>query len=178
VLSVHEIENFFLHPPTLTALLEQNGIAGKVAIEVLRDEADARAGSWIFQYAYATPNAKTLPEIPQAAKEKAKSLNWGQFESDPSGMIGIILEATRFDSTSKQLLRDILDVSVVHYGKRRVCCDFWRECEGKQVLNGISRRIGFSGTSTMVAATFVFWEKNHDQLPPEVAKLRAYLSSL
>jgi len=48
VLPVHEAENFFLHPPTLCILLQQNGRGELVATDLIREAADERAGSWIF----------------------------------------------------------------------------------------------------------------------------------
>ena len=74
VLPVHEVENFFLHPATLTVLLEQNGRGSLNPVDLIRDAADKRAGSWIFQHAMATPNAKSLPDISERCKEKAKRL--------------------------------------------------------------------------------------------------------
>ncbi|ESX22565.1 ATP-binding protein [Mesorhizobium sp. LSJC264A00] len=51
VLGVHEIENFFVHPPTLKDFLSMNGGDPRTVEPTLVAAADRRAGSWIFDAA-------------------------------------------------------------------------------------------------------------------------------
>jgi hypothetical protein len=83
VLPIHEVENFFLHPATMRILLDQNGRGHVDPLQLIKEASDARAGSWIFQYAMATPNARNLPDMPEAAKDRAKHLTWFQLEAGP-----------------------------------------------------------------------------------------------
>ena len=53
--------SFFIQS-TLQFLLEQNGKSELLATDLIRDTSDKRAGSWIFQNAMATNNAKEFKE--------------------------------------------------------------------------------------------------------------------
>jgi len=178
VLSLHEVENFFLHPPTLTLLLGQNGRTDVVATDLIRRSADARAGSWIFQHAMATPYANSLPDISVAAKEHAKALKWAQFNADRNAAVQSIIDASRYDSEGKQKLQSILHVSVNLYARQRDEEALWKVCEGKQVLNDVAIGVGFASASALVQAAFVTWSREGAQIPEELTMFRKYLAAL
>ncbi len=178
VLPVHEIENFFLHPPTLNSLLQQNGRAGLNATQLMLDAADARAGSWIFQYVMATRNAKSLPEITAQAKEIAKGFAWAQYENDREATKHAIVAASGFDQFSQRTLSNLLEVGVRSYSRRRVAPDLWKHCEGKQVLNAVAMHTGFSGSPALIEAALVRWNGDEAQVPGELTQLREYLNRI
>jgi predicted ATPase len=116
VLPVHEIENLFLRPEVLAEVFKVTGVA-KVPIDVLREAADRRAGNWIFQYAMATPNAKTLPDLAIAAKDRAKSTSWDAFDEDQKAAIAQVVSLSGYDEDGKKKLGSLLEVAIRAYSK-------------------------------------------------------------
>lgn len=178
IFPLHEVENFFLHPDILRVLAEQNGHVDIQPEEIVRAAADSRAGSWIFQYAMATPNAKTLPDIAANAKESAKGLSWVQIQADRNAKLRSIAGATGYDRDNQQKLTSILQIAADAYARKRQETTFWRECEGKQVLNDAARSIGFSGSPVHTQAALSAWEEKRCGLPDELVAFRNYLASL
>ena len=178
VMPVHEVENFFLHPATLNILLQQNGRDDLVPVDLIREAADRRAGSWIFQNSMATPNANSLPKISVQAKEIAKNLTWAQFEVDQDTVIGSIVGASGYLADDLLKLKQILEISAKSYGRKCQEIELWKHCEGKQVLNDVARTVGYSNAPAMVQATFATWERESVQVPDELVEFRKYLASL
>lgn len=178
VLPVHEVENFFLHPGTLDLLLAQNGRGDQKPLEIVQRAADARAGSWVFQYAMATRNAQQLPEIASAAKDVAKGLQWQQLAMEPDPSLDRIVKASSFDAANQAKLREILGLGIDAYARKRTEDTLWKACEGKQVLNDVARALGFAGAPAMSQAAFAAWSRDGAGIPDELAELRSYLSSL
>jgi hypothetical protein len=178
VLSVHEIENFFFHPVTLQLLLKQNGKDAGASLEFIREFSDKRAGSWIFQHAMSTRNAKSLPGISESAKRQAKALSWQDFKENSDTTISRIIVLSDYEDAQQQKLKNILDISVKAYKRKRSEDDLWKHCEGKQVLNDVALAAGFIGASAMIQAVFVAWERDNTVIPQELIALRDYLAKL
>lgn len=178
VLPVHEAENFFIHPATLTTLLQQNGRPELVANSLIREAADARAGSWVFQFAMAAPNAKSLPEIAFAAKEIAKGQGWARMTADRGLAIQGVVATSGFDDDDQQKLKQLLEIGANAYARQREEDGLWKICEGKQVLNTVARAMGFAGAPALVQATFATWEREGALFPAELLGFRDYLARL
>jgi predicted ATPase len=178
VLPIHEVENFFLYPATMRVLLDQNGCGHIDPLRLLKDASDARAGSWIFQYAMATPNARNLPDIPEAAKDRAKNLTWPQLEADRVGANAEIVASSRFAGDDAAKLTQLVGIGANAYARKRDEQSLWKTCEGKQVLNATARSMGFADQQALTQATFAFWSRNQAQIPEELASLRNYLAAL
>lgn len=178
VLPVHEVENFFLHPGTIDLLLAQNGRGQLNAIDIVRQAADARAGSWVFQYAMATRNADNLPEIASAAKDAAKGLQWLQLSTERDASLNRVVNASSFDAANQAKLRSILGLGIDAYARKRSEDTLWKTCEGKQVLNDVARAVGFSGSPALSQAALAAWSREGAAIPGELAELRRYLSGL
>ncbi len=178
VLTVHEVENFFLHTETLQALLKQNGNEGLKPEELIRSASDLRAGCWIFQHAMALDLACELPEIPLLAKKYLKGLNWDQISPNENDIIKTTLGHCQFDKKVATTFRRFLTVSVRSYKKRRSKPDLWKQCEGKQVLNEIASKVGFADSHSLISAAFTYWENNKNLLPDEILTFREYLSKI
>lgn len=178
VLPVHECENFHLHPGTLDVLLTQNGRTDVSALMLIRNAADARAGSWIFQYAMATTIAKTLPDISVNAKERAKGLAWSEFEKDESVAIQSVLSATTYSQDDRQRLGSLLKLGAQSYSRKRVEGKLWKFCEGKQVLNEVAHAAGFAGKPAMMQATLATWARDDSIIPAELLAFRKYIQTL
>lgn len=177
-LPVHEQENFFLHPETLQLLLEQNGLRGIAATQIVLDASDARAGAWVFQRAMATTNAKSLPEISIAAKERAKAMRWNVFAEDRSGAISEIVAVSGLDACAEGKFGELLRISAGSYERKRAEAGLWKVCEGKQVLNDVARTAGFSGPQALMSATFSTWGREGAVLPEELLDFRRFLAEL
>ena len=177
VLPVHEVENYFLHPGTLSVLLQQNG-RGAVPTLLIRDAADARAGSWIFQHTMATRNAKALPEMSAGAKELAKGLTWEQIDANRGAAVQRIVAATGYGADDRRRLGAILEISCGAYSRKRGEDNLWQVCEGKQVLNDVAHAIGFVDASALVQAAFAYWARDGGQIPDEITAFRQYLAHL
>lgn len=178
VLPVHEVENFFLHPPTLETLLRQNGRPELSPMELVQQASDARAGNWIFQHTMATPNAKTLPEMPIPAKNHAKGLAWDAINIDRDSAIDGIVELAKFDDESAKKFRALLAISTKAYGRKREEPNFWAECEGKQILNDVSRASGYAGAAALSSAAFAAWNRYPETISDELRSFRAYLEAI
>lgn len=178
VLGVHEVENLYLHPATLDLLLAQNGIVGVLPIDSIRQASDGRAGSWIFQFAMATQQAKALPDISSAAKDRAKSLTWEQIESDRVASFASITAATGYDDQGREKLRALLEIGANAYSRHRQSDELWSKCEGKQVLNDVARGSGFAGVPALIRASHVAWGRDGASLPQALLAMRTYLSGL
>lgn len=176
VLAVHEAENFFIHPPTLQILLRQNGHPNLVPEDLIREASDARAGSWIFQHAMATTNAKSLPDILPAAKARAKGLSWTAFETDQNTTIQGIVTLTGFQADDAAKFQRIMEISAGIYTQRRTETTLWKTCEGKQVLNRVAQSSGYASAGALSLATFTAWESTNAPLPQELIELREYLA--
>ena len=177
-LPVHEVENFFLHPVTFRQLLEQNGRAELVPLDLIRTASDARAGSWIFQYEMATPNAKSLPDISVQAKERAKVLTWAQIDADRHAAILRIVESSGFGPEDKQKFQGILEVAATAYARKRAEDGIWKTCEGKQVLNAVAVAAGSAGAPVMIEAALAAWGRQGAVIPDELLEFRTYLAAL
>jgi hypothetical protein len=177
VLEVHEVENLFLAPTTLATLIRQNG-RDAVAADVVRDAADARAGSWIFQFAMATRNARSLPEIAVQAKEQAKAYAWDVIAADQLAAIARIVDLSGYGVEDRRKLQDILRIAAEAYGRLRMADDLWKSCEGKQVLNRVADRIGFAGAAALTQAAFAAWTRDGAIIPAELRAFREYVSGL
>lgn len=176
-LQVHEIENFFLDPVTLKVLLDQNGKTDAAPSDLILSASDARAGSWIFQYAMATANMQSLPQIATEAKSRAKALSWAEIEIGQAAMFDKIVELSGFDAEGAKKFRNVLDIAGKAYARARNEGVLWKVCEGKQVLGKIARDVGYAGVTEFTSATFAAWERGGGQRPKELAALQAHLKS-
>lgn len=178
VLPVHEKENFFLYPAALSILLQQNGRPQTMPTDLIRQAADTRAGSWIFQHAWATPNAKGFPPIPPAAKGRAKNQTWMEIDKDRKAAFRKVLEVSGWTVEQQDNLGKVLEISATAYASKRLDEGLWKVCEGKEVLNDVARATGYAGVPDLVQATFAAWTRDDKLVPIELKALRAYLNAL
>lgn len=175
VLPIHEIENLFISPAVLQALLEQNGCGNQDALAIIKSASDARAGSWIFQYSMTLRN---LPGIAEAAKSVAKSLRWEQFDTDRDKTIKRIIAATGYDQDTASKFTKLLEIATNKYRGSRDETTLWKVCEGKQVYASVASSIGFSDPQALAQATFALWRRVPETMPAELVSMREYFSGL
>jgi hypothetical protein len=178
VLPVHEVENFFLHPMTLDALLAQNGRADRRSLDLIRNAADRRAGRWIVQYAMATRNAKGLPELAAQAKEAVNSINWADLASDSEPVIQSVVRASGYEPDNQKKLASLLGVAVTAYTRMRDEDALWKKCEGKECVNDVARDVGFADAPALMQAAFALWARDPGQVSEELQSFRNYVTGL
>lgn len=178
-LPLHEIENYFLHPLTLSTLLAQNGQPDADPVLLIRDAADRRAGSWVFQRAMAVDGSRTLPEIPSPCKERLKGMTWNDIEADRDAAIHAVVASAGFgEDAHKGTFSRALNFAMNAYQRKREEPELWKHCEGKQVLSGVSRIVGYAGPTALGLAAFTVWENAVDAIPEELGALRDYVARL
>lgn len=126
----------------------------------------------------ATPNAKSLPEINSAAKDRAKTRTWSEFTTDEAGTIKSVLDLTSFGADERTKLSGLLSVAAKAYARRRAEADLWKHCDGKEVLHRIAPQLGYTSASVLGQAAFALWERDANLLPAEVVAIRTYVNSL
>ena len=178
VLAVHEVENFFLHPESISILMAQNGVNDVDSSKVVLEESDKRAGSWIFQHAMATRNAESIPKLPYQVRDYAKSLSWSDVAENEVEHIDQLVRLAELETDIGDRLRKILSISTKAYAGRREDEGLWKYCEGKQVLPAVARAAGFRGPVELTSALLVAWEREVASLPDELAELRGHLASI
>ena len=114
-LPVHEVENFFLHTSTMLRLSRQNGSPDVDIAMVIREAADRRAGSWIFQRAMATDRAARLPPMQDGAKERAKSVCWAKLETEGETVLEEIACATGYSERDREVFKKLLKITCRSY---------------------------------------------------------------
>ena len=177
-LPVHEVENFFLHTSTMLRLSRQNGSPNIDIAMVIREAADRRAGSWIFQRAMATDRAARLPPMQDGAKERAKSVCWAKLETEGETVLEEIACATGYSGRDREIFKKLLEITCRSYKCARKSSTLWKVCEGKQVLNMVAEKIGFADSQVMINAALSLWARESSAVPEELGSFREYLDTL
>jgi len=174
VLPVHEIENFFLHPDLLDALIDQGGLNLEVET-LLRTATDPLAGRWIWQRAVTRAEWGDPPGI---SIERARSLDWAKFGADRSAATSSLLEpfAADADGQTASQRRAALARAVSEYAEVRDNRDrLWREVEGKEALQAIATTLGFSDPEALESRAARLWR---DGELPRAAEAAALLTEI
>lgn len=179
VLPVHEIENLYLHPQSVDVLLNQNGVENIVASDLVRNAADARAGSWIFQKITSTENGRSLSERTiSVVKNYLKGLPWETFAADLEEVKAYVsLHIGSEDNDSIKLLK-LLDITSSSYKRIREGDDLWMKCEGKQILNQVAVDVGYVGTNAYIRAVQSAWDCGVAPIPEPLQMLREFVLGL
>ncbi len=170
VMPVHEIENVFLHPSTVKALLIQNGNPSFNYDQALQSAADKRAGGWILESVLGSGDY-TIPS-PGAMKALAYSLSWSAIAPDIPTQMKRIADASSADATTSERLERALVVQARIYDRKRSEGELWRVCEGKEVTQALATQVGYADTSSLEKAVAAYWKAHPESLPEEVIALR------
>ena len=178
VLPVHEIENFFLHPPTLQVILQQNGYANLNSQDLIRDASDSRAGSWIYQRTMMIWNDRNLRQFNQKAKNEIKPVNWVTINQNKDEIIDRVVSAAELPPDETQKLKRFLNNSITSYKSKRTKITLWKVCEGKQVLHEVARKCGYTKVSVHVSATLEVWNRDTTNIPTQLINFRKHIGNL
>ena len=176
VLSVHEVENLYLEPGLVDALLRQNGNTEIAAEELIRDGADERSGAWIFQWWSRMLDDKRLNEAARRAKDAVKALTWSEIDRDRAGLVERMSIAAGAEGQEKTKLERRLRIAIDSYEKQRSDTNLWKRCEGKQVLAFVATRVGFAGASNYERAAQRAWDDGEVPRPEALEELRGFVS--
>lgn len=177
VLPVHEVENLFIEPTTVAAMLEQNGRTG-AAPDLIRDEADRRAGGWIHHKVAMNVRRERIPVKMRTAKQAAMSQTWSQISQDPSASMRAVLGALQGDSAHMRQIEEFWMAAHRAYEAARLLDDLWKECEGKQIFSELAGGMGFTDSRAAETAILALWKRRPDLLPPAVSELRRFVGAL
>lgn len=175
VLPVHEIENFFLHPAALAALLERRAGATPGAHEVLRGACDSRAGLWVLNRASLRSGVDAAGQIKAIAAE----LTWDTIEDSPDDVVARLLAIIPAETAARETLEEGLRSAIDGY--RRLRDDearLWRECEGKETVKTVVAAVGASDSSVIEEWIAELWRSNELAPPDQLVALRDYVAEL
>jgi energy-coupling factor transporter ATP-binding protein EcfA2 len=177
VLPCHEIENFFLHPDAIGALLEQVGRNAGEAHGLIQREADRQAGRWILE------RARTFgqwEEIANDVRARATDLTWSDIEADKSGQIKAwaALDPSGNQKAQRQRRTELLRAAGDYEQCRVDVSRLWKECFGKEVLRGVARALALQSAEAIEARVLKLWSSGEVKRPPEVNLTRAYVDGI
>jgi hypothetical protein len=177
VLPCHEVENFFLHPPTLTAVATALGIAVDPE-RALVNAHDEVAGLWIFQHAASSSDFSQLDL--RRVRSNFCQLAWAKFAE--LGADQVLKEATApLNSSPAALLIQFsgaIKLSYNAYSSMRASPDFWMHCMGKQALVRLHHAFGFNSEDALERAVAVRWGAQPNLRPSQLEAVSQVFAAL
>jgi predicted ATPase len=174
VLGCHEVENLFLHPASIQAVLRQLGKADMKAAALLVDASDHVAGSWVFERTYARHEG--LPQPSPLLKERIRSLKWRDLSS--ASIEDLVPVEAGMDAQLKRELVSGLSHSIAAYRDLRTSDRLWAECLGKEVTALVARDIGYRSADVFESSVVQLWRTRAVTEPAELTDLRAYIARI
>ena len=178
VLEVHEVENFFLHPPTLAELLSVIGRDPHQVQSMLLASADRRAGTWIFDATRTDRKFREYAEPSKAVRELVHSLTWANFNILETKCEEIANAHGGIDEEQAATLKQHLVARAKIYARKRSGEDLWKACEGKEVFRSILPDLGLTDEDAAERAITALWVRKPDLVSGELRALRAYIEGL
>lgn len=175
VFRVHELENLFLHPPTLTRIMERNARDPADLLERIASAADRFVGKWIVVSAAARENVAT----PAVMRRAANDLSVEVVAADVEGTMRRLAELhPDWDTTQKQRFTAALVRRARIYQRLRESAGLWRHCLGKEVLGSLSHYLGVATDEDVIGQALSIWEGDEVAAPDDLIRLRAYVAGL
>jgi predicted ATPase len=183
VLECHEIENLYLHPDALGAVLVQNGDDPTTASALVRRVSDSLAGQWILGSAIAAVWREGAREQRSWLRDKtlrrAVQIQWSAIESDPTGYVDTAEPGdSAWTDEDRELFRASLRAGIDQYATLRESDALWKMCAGKEVFHGIPALLGVTGWRTLERRIIEGWARGEAPVPEELQSLRDFVSSL
>ncbi|WP_105428643.1 ATP-binding protein [Neorhizobium sp. T6_25] len=178
VLEVHEVENFFLHPPTLTDWLPAIGKDPEQVQSLLLTAADRRAGAWIFDAARTDRKFREYPEPSKAVRELVHNLAWPDFGQLEERCAAIANAHGGLSDADRVALEKHLVTRARIYSRMRESEDLWKVCEGKEIFRSILPHLGLADGAAAERAITTLWVRKPELVPSELQSLRRYIQNL
>ena len=122
-------------------------------------------------------NLDQTVHIEQPLKKLIKGLSWESFDNNLRSTAENILNSQSFQETEELAFSEGLKVAISKYRELRQNNSLWKICEGKQILQSIAVKTGFSKQQSLISASFVAWNNGKASLPTELGALRAKIES-
>ena len=178
VLAAHEVENLYLHPPTLEALTAQLGQKLDVR-NTLQKLSDDRAGLWIFEGARTYRALSDFPAPSKATRQAVSELKWRAFDGHIEAACSSSASAdNQLDAAQQAELKRHLVTRTQIYARKRNEDDLWRWCQGKEVFRALVPLLPFSDQDAAERAIQALWGRDASLVPSELTKLREYVAQL
>lgn len=177
VLSLHEVENFFLQPELIRRLLVDSGRDPELVLEVLQRAADPHAGRWALSK---TAAEELWREDIRSAMKIARSASWADLSADLDAaareMASVIPGLIGAEVARRRLaIRQRLECySAVRVDEQMMS----QQCFGKEVLPRVASDLGYQDASAVEARAAVLWRSREIVRPPAAGEVRAYLDSV
>lgn len=175
-LSVHEVENLFIDPVSLTTATRRF-IAPKAmfdAQEKILEYSDDIAGRWIWNLTQHCHNSRwreeNLLDLVKALRETWSQLSWIQLLENQKRLIG---EAAAVNGNLELELMKSIDV----YTSRRIEEDWWKHCFGKEIFRRIGGDLGFKESDSLENTICTTWEERDCLRPLPLLELRRFLNA-
>lgn len=177
VLPVHEVENFFIHPGTLTSIAKQIGHTSFDYGVELVSACDNRAGGWIVQSALSDNSQSDISDLPPKARAHAYGLGWPAIESDMDAAMQRIVDFSELDDKLKPRLKRRLMTYAEVYSRKRTGEELWKICEGKEIMKALARALGFSDHHALERAVTALWDTGPSNVPHALREFRKELTA-
>lgn len=172
LLPVHEVENFFLHPPAIAVIAKRSGVE-KTAAQILIDCADRFAGLWIVNRALIR-----LPkpgDLHRTLRQSASELTWNVIDGAVDDAVRKILAVSQTEPVgTDQFVRE----SIAAYKALRLDSDLWKYCMGKEVLGVLPRELGLQSVEALERNVMACWKDGVTVAPAELEAVRQYIDAL
>lgn len=178
VLGVHEVENFFLHPPTLKDFVVTNGGDPGRVDDIIRNAADKRAGVWIFYAARNYSKFSGLPDPSTQVRELAHKSTWSDFSAGDQRIEEFASTHGGLGGDEVRQFKEYLITQSKIYSRKRAADEIWRVCEGKEVFKSVLRELGVADDETGERAVYAVWKRRPELVPTELIALRRFVRSL
>jgi hypothetical protein len=176
VLPVHELENAFLQPAMLTAILAQAGRDREGVTELLRRATDPIAGVWILQRA---AMRHEWEDVPAALRRAAMPFSRDDVLGDRDAFLEAVLQSQPLDEAdTARRHRHLVEAASAYEAARENIDELWRVCSGKEAIRNVARDLGFRGLAALEARAFAAWDAGEVPRPDFVPAARRYIDEL
>jgi predicted ATPase len=178
MLPVHEIENFYLQPELLDALLDQRGDETR-GHDLLVNVFDPLAGIWIWGR---TVQQQEWSDVPNECAVAARGLSWSDIESDRGAAAAAMLhplEGTNPQGSTASQRRAAAAAAIRLYGEiREDPGEFWKSVSGKEALRAAAQDLGFNNPEALESRAFRMWRDGEVARSAEALALHAHVDGL
>jgi len=178
VLGVHEVENLFLHPPTLSEFLQVVGKDHNQVQNIILSASDRRAGTWVFDATRTDRKFREYPEPSKAVRELVHSLTWSDFSDIETQCEKIANSHGGLNQAEVITFKNHLITRARIYARKREDENLWVVCEGKEVLKSILPHLGLTDVDAAERALTALWTRKPELVPAELHDLRSYIQGL
>lgn len=171
-LPLHEIENIFLHPPSLLEAARVHGKSNTDIVMLLQQTMDRLAGKWIFDRAKYSRYESWLEaaddEMIQEFRRTVSKCSNSDIPAD--------FEDLHASLSQHPLILQHLREAVAEWSTLRESVDWWKHLLGKEVLRMIAPEVGFRSELSLESYLTNRWSTADGIVPEELLKVKSFVS--